>query len=247
MTAVLACVLLAGCNGEGGVAVTQAPLTNDARHGRHNPNPELFEADARPFGVSMERWTEEWWRWAYSMPASANPNMVATLDCGLGQAGPLFFLPSLFGGATNPRTCKVPAHTPIGFPMVTLLLDYPCPDPTFQPAVGQTLFDFLESDAVQIQTGFVGSLAGTFDGKPLADLMSYHFVSADLFHFTGDVSMQSVDSCVTGKRQPGVAASYFIVLKGLARGQHTLSTSVTQPNGQSGGTQTFTLDVVDDD
>jgi hypothetical protein len=238
-------LLFAGCNGAGEIATTEAALTqNHESRDRDNPNPALFEADARPFGVSMERWTEEWWRWAYSMPATTNPNMVATADCGLGQDAPLFFLPSLFNGtADSVRTCKVPAHKPIGFPIVTLLLDYPCPDPTFKPAAGQSLYNFLESDAVQIQTGFVGSLSASLDGKPFTDLLSYHFISDDLFHFTGDPSMQVVDNCVTGTRQPGVAASYFIVLKGLAPGQHTLTASVTQPSGQSGGTQTFTLDV----
>jgi hypothetical protein len=243
----LVCVLLAGCNGAGEVAATESALTSDhaSRH-RDNPNPALFEPTARPFGVSMERWSEEWWRWAYSMPMATNPNMVATADCGVGQDGPIFFLPLLFNATsdTNMRACKVPAHKPIAFPLVTLLLDYPCPDLTFKPAPGQTLFDFLESDALKIQTGFVGTIAGSIDGKPLNDLLSYHIVSDDLFDFSGDVSLQSIDNCVTGKRQPGVSASYFIVLKGLERGQHVVSASVAHPNGQSGGTQTFTLDVV---
>src|SRR5436309_2676702 len=128
MTLALACMLLTACDGATGVAVNQSALTRgESRHEHHNPNPALFAPDARPFGVSMESWSEQWWRWAYSMPAATNPNTVATADCGLGQDGPLFFLPSLFTGGTSAvtRTCKVPAHKPIGLPLVTLLLDYP--------------------------------------------------------------------------------------------------------------------------
>jgi hypothetical protein len=242
--------LLTACNGAGTVEVTQSALAHgDCQHEHDNPNPALFEPDARPFGVSMEDWSERWWRWVYAMPASVNPNLVATADCGMGQSGPLFFLPALFNapGNTVTRSCTVPAHKSLGFQIVSLLNDYPCPDPTFQPAPGQTLFDFLQTGAVQGQAAFVGSLAGSIDDTPLTTLASYHFVSDDLFHFTADTSLQSIDSCITGKRQPAAAASYFIVIKGLAPGKHVISTSVTKPNGELGYGQTLTLDVVDRD
>src|SRR5262245_59589780 len=140
-TLALACVVVAGCVGADDLDASESPLVQDhGTHDRHNPNPALFRADARPFGVSMERWSEEWWRWAYSMPAATNPNMSATADCGAGQDGPVFFLPLQFNAGSNSttRSCTVPAHEPIALPIVTLLLDYPCPDPTFKPAPGQT-------------------------------------------------------------------------------------------------------------
>jgi hypothetical protein len=233
----LALCFAAGCGAPEASVATQAALVDGDRD---NPNPALYEKNARPFGITMESWSEEWWRWVYSMPATANPNIDLTVDCARGQQGPMFFLPTYFGSGANARACTVPRHKAIGVSLVSLLNDYPCPDPTFQPAPGQTLFDFLLAGAVQGQAADVASVAATLDGKPLADLSSYHFVSDDLFYLTGDASLQSIDGCVTGTRQPAVAASYFIVFDELAPGPHVLVTSWTSP---SGAVQTLTYNL----
>src|SRR5689334_4324102 len=115
-----------------------------ARNECHNPNPALFPFDARPFGRSMEDWAEAWWQWSYSIPLPLNPNDTATADPGANQRGPVYFL------ATTPvdgRTFDVPHHKAIGVLLSSILNDYPCPDPTFQPPPGQTLFDFLSQGA----------------------------------------------------------------------------------------------------
>src|SRR5260370_35102677 len=59
-----------------------------------NPNPQLYEADSEPFGRSMLRWSEDFWRWIYSVPAAQNPNITPGVDLNNGQHGPVFFLPT---------------------------------------------------------------------------------------------------------------------------------------------------------
>lgn len=236
----LALCVVTGCGAPEGSAVEETAL---ATAQRGNPNPALFTKDSRPFGVSMESWSEEWWRWVYSMPTSANPNTDLTVDCGKNQEGPLFFLPAYFGSSANGRSCTIPRHKVIGVSLVSLLNDYPCPDPTFVPAPGQTLFQFLLQGAEQGQAADVATVSATLDGKAFNDVSSYHFVSDDLFHFTGDASLQGIDSCITGSRQPAVAASYFIVLKELEPGPHVLLTSWVSPSGHVHA-QTFNLNVL---
>src|SRR4051794_6725433 len=170
----LLCCVLAGCGRPEGAAVTESAL---ARGDRDNPNPALFEKDARPFGASMETWAERWWAWAWAIPASQNPNLDATVDCDIDQRGPMFFLPHLLTGAsTVGRTCKIPRHKAIALTVASVFNDYPCPDPTFQPAPGQSLFDFLIAGAKEGQD-HVATIEATLDGQPLQDLLSYRVAS----------------------------------------------------------------------
>ena len=246
VTAALALGCAGGCgapvsgDGSGATAVTES-LSIDARHA--NPNPALFGKEARPFGLDMTRWSEDWWRWAYSLPTARNPNTTLTADCDAGQEGPMFFLPGYFAGGQTTRTCTVSRHQAIAVSLVSLLNDYPCPDPTFAPAPGQSLYDFLLAGATAAQTSEVASVAASLDGRPFTDLASYHYDSQALFYLTGDPSLTTIDSCVTGTRQAAVAESYFIVLAPLTPGRHVLTASVTTPAGATLSQATTTLDV----
>jgi len=197
-----------------------------ARHDCDNPNPALFAIDARPFGRSLESWAEAWWQWSFSIPLSENPNDTATADPGAHQHGPVFFL------ATPPvdgRTFDVPRHKAIGVLLSSVLNDYPCPDPTFQPAPGQTLFDFLLAGAVAADN--VAQIEASLDGVPLTDLTSYHYTSPRLMHITGDLSLQVLDACITGTPQPAAIEAYFTMIKPLRPGPHVLTTRITTTAG----------------
>jgi hypothetical protein len=235
----LAAALLAGCDAPIQTTSLESALTHADCD---NPNPILFERDSRPFGVSMESWTERWWNWVYSVPFATNPNFRTNQDCNQNQHGPIFFFPTpLVAGPPPPVSCTVPAHQPIGIMMPTVLNDFPCPDPTFAPAPGQTLFDFLLSVTKPIEDEIV-QLDATLDGVPLKDLLTYRFTSDDLFSLTGDLSLQVVDNCVTGKPQPAVADSIFVVIKHLGPGQHTLvKRSVTNKGLVTTHTDTLTV------
>jgi hypothetical protein len=56
------------------------------------------------------------------------------------------------------------------------LNDYPCPDPAFHPAPGQSLYDFfLEGAAAFIDTVYF--LEVTIDGVPQPDMLRFRFTS----------------------------------------------------------------------
>jgi len=205
---------------------------------RNDLNPALFAIDSRPFGQNMEGWAEAWWRWSFSIPLALNPNDTATADPGQNQHGPVFFLsnPPIDG-----RTFDVPHHKAIAVLLSSVLNDYPCPDPTFQPAPGQTLFEFLSLGAAQADN--VADIQSSLDGVAFTDLTSYHVTSHKLMHITGDPSLQVLDPCVAGTPQPAVMEAYFMMLRPLRPGPHVLTARITTKAGVVLGLKTRTIHV----
>src|SRR5213076_3066927 len=98
--------------------------------------------------------------------------------------------------------------------------DYPCPDPSFQPAPGQSLEDFLREGAMFFLDATT-ELSVSVDGQAVGDLFDNRGTSR-LFNFTYDPSWFALDSCGTGTPQPGVSDGYFVMLKPLPTGTHTV-------------------------
>jgi hypothetical protein len=229
LSTVVALGLLAGCGGPdpatGGLEQKPAEAAVTEHH-RRNPNPALFEKDARPYGRSMEHWLEQWVRWVYSVPADRNPFLDPTIDSNQDQSGPVFFL------APGDRTNTIPRHRAIAVTQSIVSNDYPCPDPTFQPAPGQSLYDFLMS-AIKPGQDAVQTVEATLDGEVLTGLRDYRTTSDGLFSVVGDLSLQSpLDSCITGTRQPMVADAYLYLIKPLEPGRHLLTTRLVNGSGQ---------------
>jgi len=224
---VLALCVGGGCMASEETAPEEASAASALTHDDCNhPNRALFAISSRPFGRSMEGWAEAWWHWSYAIPLSLNPNDTATADPGQNQRGPVFFL-------SNPpvdgRTFNVPRHKAIAVLLSSVLNDYPCPDTTFQPVPGQTLFEFLSLGAAQADN--VAEIESSLDGVALTDLTSYHFTSHKLMQITGDPSLQVLDACITGSPQPAVIEAYFMMLKPLRPGAHVLTTRIVTKAG----------------
>jgi hypothetical protein len=185
----------------------------------------LYRTNAHPFGHSLERWSELLWSYVYAQPFDHNPFFDATgADCAIGQGGPVWFLPAVPGSALGTlvqRSCTIPRHKAIMQQLSSLLNDYPCPDPSFRPDSGQSLYEFLIEPVLPIFDGETG-FAVTLDGVSIVDPLRYRFTSDDLFHFKGDPTMQQFDGCVTGHRQPAVSDGFFLLFKPMSPGQHTI-------------------------
>ncbi|HEY3587597.1 MAG TPA: hypothetical protein VGK85_10615 [Myxococcaceae bacterium] len=210
-----------------------------------NPNAAIFPVQSHPLGFSLETWSENWWRWVMSVPAPENPFLSVSSDCSAGQGGPVFFLPPFPPGSKNlTRSCTVDHGQAVAVALSSVLNDFPCPDPTFQPAPGQSLFDFLLAGAVA-GNGDIAEIDVTLDGQLLDDILAYHFASHDLFYFKGDLSLQTtVDSCITGGFQPAVVDAYLILVKPLSRGHHTLTRRIVTTGGTVSGPNTTEIDVL---
>jgi hypothetical protein len=244
-------LLVAGCGSgvapsDPGASATAArtdtaAMSRNREENHHGPRAFIYPRHARVDGKTTLGWIPEFWRYIFSLPASENPELVDSEDCGVGQTGPVFFVPGEQHDVYT-RSCTVPARTPVLWPIWSLFNDYPCPDPTFQPAPGQSLEDFLAQGARAFDDA-VKNLAATIDGHPV-DLDEVRYTTG-LVSFTGDPSLTATfDSCVTGSRQEGVADGWFVLLR-LSPGDHTLVVTATAPSGHP-TSQTFLLHVQGD-
>jgi len=227
-----------------GAAASMSPSSRAGDHEGDQGQPRFFiyPGQARVDGKTTLGWIPEFWRYIFSVPASQNPELVDSADCGVGQSGPVFFIPGEQHDVYT-RSCTVPARKPVLWPIWSLFNDYPCPDPTFQPAPGQSLVDFLAQGA-QAFDNAVQNLAATIDGDSI-DVSRYRYTTG-LVTFTGDPSLTAtLDSCVTGSSQVGVADGWFVLLR-LSGGDHTLVVTAIAPSGHS-TSQTFLLHVEGDD
>src|SRR4029077_10068164 len=195
--------------------------TSQVASGAGNPNPGVIPPHAQAYGLSYAEWGAQWWRCAYSFPlAQFPPLQPGELDCAAGQSGPVWFLAGTAGQGPVTRSCTIPTGKAIFFPIITYLNDYPCPDPNFQPPPGQTLEQFL-TEGAQAIIDLVTQLEVVVDGRSLNDLFSYRATS-QLFTFTADPSLVAFDSCVTGTSQYAVTDGYWILLRPLSPGRHTI-------------------------
>jgi hypothetical protein len=214
----------AGCVDSRDTDATQAESAPTAR-ASHNPG--LFPPSSHPYGRSLEEWAETWWQWGLGIALEQNPNDTATASHDIHQGGPVYFLANPPAGGSTSFT--VPPHTAIAVILSSVLNDYPCPDPTFQPAPGQSLLDFLLQGSLAADN--VADITGTLDGQPLGDLSDYHFTSKRLMTFTGDPSLVVLDNCITGSPEVAAIEAHFILVKPLDPGTHVLSTHLTTTAG----------------
>src|ERR1043166_7619997 len=108
-----------------------------------NANPGLIPINANPYGHSYVEWSERFWQHAVSIPADRNPGL-GNGSCAERQSGPVWFLVNPLSGQSS---CTMPAGKALFFPAIGVENDYPCPDPNFHPAPGQSLEDFLTQGA----------------------------------------------------------------------------------------------------
>ena len=191
-------------------------------------------------GRGITEWTEAWFRWTFAVPASQNPALVLEADCGVGQSEAVFFVPAYDGARRYQRVCHIPASRPVLVPLWVLINDHPCPDPTFEPAPGQSLEDFLRQGAIDYNN-LVQDLTVTLDGENLDPAGHRH--TTGLFHFTAEPSLvgKLPDACLQGTPQPGVSDGWWLMLS-LTPGEHQVHVTGLDPS-QEAIDYTYTLSV----
>jgi hypothetical protein len=227
LPSVLLCAALgasAACGRESQPTETAALAPSSTASELAANNDVLFPIDARPYGASLSEWADREGVWAYQQPLAVNPLLDQTGEhCAEGQEGPVWFLPRIAGPRVHSatRTCTIPAGRAILLEIGAYVNPFPCPDPNFRPAPGQSLYDFLRVDPKNFMDG-VTLLEVSLDGVPLVDPMAYRVHSEELVYFTGDPSMSAVDPCITGTEQPMVSDGFFMLFKPLSPGEHVI-------------------------
>jgi hypothetical protein len=225
---VLSCALLA-------VAVSTIAFAGSsprkADPGGNGGNPQVFPPGSNPYGASYATWTTRWWQWAYSLPVTGHPLFDETgADCAAGQSGPVWYLGGIFNvsGSAVRDLCTVPAGKAIFFPIVNAEWDNVCPPANLSLAELRQMV----TAAIDGASG----LACEIDGVPVENLNLYRFAGPT---FGVDMPAGSIFDlfCGTpaGHYEPLVPDGYYLMLKPLPPGPHTLHFT--------GGFPGFTLEI----
>ena len=173
----------------------------------------VLPPDAPAYGLTYEAWIARFAQWAHSLPLAIHPAADATGElCGLGQAGPVFFLVQAGDQEAIERTCTVPAGTALLVP----LIDASCTTVEPPPFFGRDEASLRAcTDAVFTPRA---ELIAVIDGVAIPDLDRYR-VQSDLFTVALPAgNWLGVEPAVT----QGVADGYWLLLAPLPVGEHEL-------------------------
>lgn len=202
-------------------------------------------------GKSYSELASDWTNWFVKEPIATHPAFDPDgRFCDLNQKGKVWFLASTFGGIVD-RTCEIPAGKAIfvslGGAFVSFAPEFPSAgDPCLQPATGLEQVRCDVNDDVPVAPGI--SLAATIDGVPVKDLFAFRAQSQP-GGFTLKVPNPSFLTDLglpAGNRSPAVADGYFLLLKPLKPGVHTLNVLKTDADQSQAGVN-YTLVVTDED
>jgi hypothetical protein len=169
------------------------------------------------YGVSYERWTGYWWQWAYSAPPAQNPILDKTGKyCAVAQHGPVWFLAGSFESTPIRRTCNLPQDRAILVPIINRAGDNG----------GSITGDSKDMrTAIKPSMDEATNLVLELDGRPIPDIKrNFRFKSPifsnslppnNLYDFFGFPNLGGVV-------HPSVADGYYVMLKPLRPGTHTL-------------------------
>jgi hypothetical protein len=193
------------------------PATDLQVTDRGNANSKVFPPSAHPYGMSYTEWTEIWLQQFMSYDCATVP-WVHPENTLFYSNGPVYILAGIAepNGSVN---ITVPHGKALLFPMVNFWWDL-CPG---ELPPGMTPEEYLIPNVETLLTYIdVNSLHVTIDGDAVSNLPSYKFLTG-VFDFTGNIELAGcLDPCVTGSSQPVVMGGYYIMLKPLSKGQHTV-------------------------
>lgn len=160
----------------------------------------VYGADEKIADKSYREWTHHFFQWALAFPKERSPITDTTgAFASEKQSGPVWFLAGNLGGEMK-RKVNVPAGKPICSPILYTL-------------------GASEANVKQRMDGAT-DMEVTLDGKTLTDLSAFR-VASGMVEFTGPAPEDAIHPLLAGKRTLA-AEGYWIMLKPLSSGEHTL-------------------------
>lgn len=158
-------------------------------------------------GRSQAQWSRDWWQWAGSFSNQESPVADRTgALCAAKQSGPVWFLAGTYGTRRTVRTCTVPRGKYLFFPLINYVV-------MPRSARATSCADMI-SDAAEI-TAEASLLVLDIDGTRIQKL-ERHRQTTDCFDM-GERAMPKI------KVYPSAAAGYYVMLRPLPAGKHTLN------------------------
>jgi hypothetical protein len=170
--------------------------------------PQLLPKEKPVAGRSQEDWSILWWQWAQSFDRDESPVADRTGEhCAAKQSGEVWFLAGTYGTRRTIRTCRVPAGKYLFFPLINYVV-YPTSD-------GQPTCASVTRDAAEM-TDNPAALVLEVDGQRFEGLLSHRLVPRQCF----DMGAKAEPPY---SAFPSAANGYYVMLRPLTSGTHTLN------------------------
>lgn len=153
-------------------------------------------------GVSLAEWTARWWRWADAQGGAPYLDPDGRV-CDLGQEGPVWNLAGTNGRFRPHRECVVPAGKYLLLPIINMA----------HYQVDETVSCKELQAGAAVNNDYLISAVVLLDGQPLGDMRMHRVRSEGCFRMDAD----DADSRLAA------ADGYWVMLKPLSPGRHTLS------------------------
>lgn len=159
-------------------------------------------------GVSQSEWSRRWWEWAGSFESSESPIADQTGElCASKQTGDVWFLAGTYGTKRTVRTCTVPYGKYLFFPLINYVVT---------PAYDGSTSCMSAMSLAARMTEQISNLILEVDGIRHQNLATYRQATIGCF-----------DLGISAKPKirifPSAANGYYVMLKPLPRGTHTLN------------------------
>jgi len=168
----------------------------------------VVPADEAVAGTTQAEWSRLWWQWAGSFEASESPVADRTGElCASKQHGDIWFLAGTYGTRRTIRTCTVPHGKHLFFPLINFVV---------APAAGGSTNCMSVMTSAARMTEGVSNLVLEIDGVRQADLTKHRQPSRGCF---------DLGALAEPKRRvfPSAGDGYYIMLRPLPAGTHTLN------------------------
>lgn len=191
-------------------------------------NAGVLPPQSHAFGKSSGEWTVAWWQWALSIPAANNPLLDTTgAFASVGQMGPVWFLAGTFGNSAE-RSLVIPAGKGIFMPVHPWIFGSCAGDCNPSNPGVQCHVPTLRTAAATAATSAT-TLEVSIDGVPVNEVGRYRALSPDSFSVTlPDANVLQLFGLPTpaGEYAPQVSDGYWLMLKPLDVGNHTIRVHV---------------------
>lgn len=185
-------------------------------------------ADGVVADVAQTQWSSRWWQWAANFDGKPPYEDRDGSRCAMHQDGPVWFLAGTDGSFDAVRTCTIPADRHLFVPLITWFVA--AGDPGETQALSCTQKQQRAANfADHVYTGLV-----LLDGRPIGQFQRMRAAGETCFTLTSS--------------HPAVATDgYWLMLKPLPPGQHTLAVAAAYREGPRQSMQNFqyTLEVQD--
>lgn len=196
---------------------------------------KIFLPGSSPYGNSFNQWIAKWWQWYISVPKTESPNFpdypnhIAKVDCAIRQdpSSPVFFLfVPLVDEPTPERKCDVPKDKAILLPIISAEADNGDPEQTDKSEQGMIQSAKSGNDYAAISVKLDGTQLNFNEDPKFRTVSSFFNMTLPEHNIWEE------------KEKPGtykgVTEGYFLFLKPLSVGNHTLyfeaATNPPNPN-----------------